>query len=285
MAQGMHTHEDGTKTVGSYSLDAAKIRPELRPGIDKDYFESLLQPLHENGYVIIENLVSKEAVEEIKEAMLPFMEYDGRNDFEGYKTRRMYSVIERSFACNPLIDHPLILALLDSVLMQNYLLSQMQAINVYPGEVRQPLHHDDSFYPIPRPRAPFGAATIWAIDDFTEDNGATMVIPKSHLWGERNPADIDPGELIPAVMPAGSVLFFYGTTMHCAGANNSGQPRMAVTAQYCEPWARQQENFSLSISRERAKLCSDEIQSMLGYSMLYPFIGFANGRDPKRLLK
>ncbi len=285
MAQGMHTHEDGTKTVGSFSLEAAKVRPELRSGIDKPYFESLLTQLNENGYVIIEKLISTEAVEKIKEEMLGFMEYDGRNDFEGYKTRRMYSVIERSFACNPLIDHPLILALLDSVLMQNYLLSQMQAINVYPGEVRQPLHHDDSFYPIARPRAPLGAATIWAIDDFKADNGATMVLPKSHSWGDRQPTDIDPDELIPAVMPAGSVVFFLGTTWHCAGANNTDQPRMAVTAQYCEPWARQQENFSLSISKERAKLCSDEIQSMLGYSMLYPFIGFVNGRDPKRLLK
>ncbi len=60
---------------------------------------------------------------------------------------------------------------------------------------------------------------------------------------------------------------------------------MAATAQYCEPWARQQENYSLAISRERAKLCSERIQEMLGYSMLFPFIGFVNGRDPKRLLR
>ena len=86
-------------------------------------------------------------------------------------------------------------------------------------------------------------------------------------------------------MPAGSVLFFLGTAWHGAGANNTDKSRMAVTAQYCEPWARQQENFSLSISRERARLCSETIQAMLGYSMLFPFIGFVDGRDPKRLLE
>ncbi len=281
----MFVHEDGTKIVGAFTANSLAERVAPRDGVDADQLNPLLDQLEANGYVIIENLISRELADEIKQAMLPFMEHDGRNDFEGYKTRRIYSVIERSFACNPLVDHPLIMSLLDNVLMQPYLLSQMQAIDVHPGEVRQPLHHDDSFYPIPRPRAPLGAATIWAIDDFTADNGATLVLPKSHTWGDRQPEEIDPGELVPAVMPAGSVVFFYGTTWHCAGANNSDASRMAVTAQYCQPWARTQENFSLSISRDRAKQCSDAIQSMLGYSMLFPFIGFANGRDPKRLLK
>lgn len=83
----------------------------------------------------------------------------------------------------------------------------------------------------------------------------------------------------------GSVLFFLATLWHGAGTNRSAATRMAATAQYCEPWARQQENHSLAISSERAKLCSETIQGMLGDSMLFPFIGFVDGRDPKRLLK
>jgi ectoine hydroxylase-related dioxygenase (phytanoyl-CoA dioxygenase family) len=221
----------------------------------------------------------------IKEATRPFLTHDGRNEFEGHQTRRIYSVIEKTLACNPLVEHPLILALLDRILMPNYLLSQLQVIDIHPGEVEQPLHHDDGFYPIARPRAAFSAATIWAIDDFTEDNGATMVLPMSHLWDDRTPTDVDRTELVPAVMPAGSVVFFLGTLWHGAGANRSRATRMAATAQYCEPWARQQENYSLAISRDRAKLCSATIQAMLGYSMLFPFIGFVDGRDPKRLLE
>ncbi len=177
------------------------------------------------------------------------------------------------------------MALLDRVLLPNYLLSQLQAINILPGETSQPLHCDDGFYPIPRPRKPFSAATIWAIDDFTADNGATVAIPDSHLWGDEHPGDGSGFNLVSAVMPAGSVLFFLGTLWHGGGANHSNGARMAATAQYCEPWARQQENYSLAISRERAKLCSEKIQKMLGYSMFFPFIGFVNGRDPIRLLK
>jgi hypothetical protein len=280
MSERMYTDEHGNiKTDIIASMDREKH------AVDDARVDALLEEVHSNGYVIIERLVSKTVMENIKAEMLPVLMHDGRNEFEGFKTRRIYSVIEKTLACNPLVEHPLIMALLSKILMPNYLLSQLQTINVFPGEIRQPLHHDDGFYPFARPRAPFSAATIWAIDDFTEDNGATMVLPKSHLWGDKQPAEIDTNQLVPAVMPAGSVVFFLGTLWHCAGANNSCAPRMAATAQYCEPWARQQENYSLAISRERARLCSENIQALLGYSMLFPFIGFVDGRNPKRLLE
>jgi ectoine hydroxylase-related dioxygenase (phytanoyl-CoA dioxygenase family) len=264
---------------------AARAASAQRRGVDEQRVAALLAAVRERGYVIVPELVPRETMAAIKEAARPFLKYDGRNEFEGHKTRRIYSVIEKTLACNPLVEHPLILSLLDQILLPNYLLSQLQVIDIHPGEVEQPLHHDDGFYPIARPRAAFSAATIWAIDDFTEDNGATLVLPMSHLWGERTPAEADRDDLVPAVMPAGSVVFFLGTLWHGAGANRSRATRMAATAQYCEPWARQQENYSLAISRDRAKLCSETIQAMLGYSMLFPFIGFVDGRDPKRLLE
>jgi ectoine hydroxylase-related dioxygenase (phytanoyl-CoA dioxygenase family) len=235
--------------------------------------------------VIIPQLLPRDTMMEIKAAARPFLQFDGRNEFEGHRTRRIYAVIEKTLACNPLVEHPLVLALLDRILRPNYLLSQLQVIDIQPGEVAQPLHCDDGFYPLARPRAAVSAATIWAIDDFTEENGATLVLPMSHRWDDRMPTEADRAELVPALMPAGSLVFFLGTLWHGAGANRSTATRMAATAQYCEPWARQQENYSLAISRERAMLCSETIQGMLGYSMLFPFIGFVDGRNPKRLLE
>jgi hypothetical protein len=264
---------------------AARVVSAQRHGVDEQCVASLLATVREQGYVIVPELVPRETMAAIKDGARPFLKYDGRNEFEGHKTRRIYSVIEKTLACNPLVEHPLILSLLDQLLLPNYLLSQLQVIDIHPGEIQQPLHHDDGFYPLARPRAAVSAATIWAVDDFTEDNGATMVLPMSHLWGERTPAEIDRAALVHAVMPAGSVVFFLGTLWHGAGANRSRATRMAATAQYCEPWARQQENYSLAISRDRVKLCSETIQGMLGYSMLFPFIGFVDGRDPKRLLE
>lgn len=192
-------------------------------------------------------------------------------------------MIEKTLDCNPLVEHPVILGLLDRVLQPNYLLSQLQMINILPGEAQQPIHYDDGFYPIARPRPAYGAATVWAIDEFTEDNGATVTIPGSHTWGDRVPADAD--VQIPAVMPAGSVIFFLGTLWHGGGENRSSSNRLAVTAQYCEPWCRPQENFSLSTSVERVKQCSEHMQRMLGYSIHPPFMGFVDGKHPKRLLE
>jgi ectoine hydroxylase-related dioxygenase (phytanoyl-CoA dioxygenase family) len=286
MTERSYINPDGS--VKAEVIAEHKARQEASASshnVDEQQLEALLAQVHERGYVIIHDLLPLEVIAEIKAEVEPLLSLDGRSEFEGFKTRRIYSVIEKTLAMNPVIEHPLILALLDKILQPNYLLSQVQAINVMPGEVAQPLHHDDGFYPIPRPRSAFSAATIWAFDDFTEDNGATLVIPKSHQWGDEHPGDGSGYEMIPAVMPAGSAIFFLGTLWHGAGANNSDAPRMAATAQYCEPWARQQENYSLAISRERVKLCSEKIQSMLGYSMCFPFIGFVNGRDPKRLLE
>jgi ectoine hydroxylase-related dioxygenase (phytanoyl-CoA dioxygenase family) len=255
-----------------------------QPQVDPSLVERDLAEVERQGFVIIENLVPRETCEAIRADVMPRFRYaSGRNNFEGFATQRLYAVIDKTFVCNELVEHPRVLALVDRILAPNYLLSQLQVINILPGEAAQPLHHDDGFYPVARPRPPLGAATIFAIDDFTADNGATVVLPGSHLWGDRAPVDED--ARVPVVMPAGSVVFFVGTLWHGAGANRTGRGRLCVTAQYCAPWCRQQENFSLSVSRERARASSEHIQRMLGYSICPPFVGFVDGKHPKRLLE
>jgi len=286
MGRRSYINEDGTiRQEILEEQQAALAESAERHGVDADLVRSSIAEVHEQGFVILHDLIDEATIERIRTETAPLLRHDGRTEFEGFKTRRIYSVIEKTFACNPIVEHPLVLALLDQVLMPNYLLSQLQVIDVHPGEIRQPLHHDDGFYPLVRPRPPVGAALIWALDDFTAENGATLVYPKSHLWGDVPSADIDVEQMVPAVMPAGSAVFFLGTLWHCAGANHTERSRLAATTQYCEPWARQQENYCLAISRDRARQCSDTVQSLLGYSMQFPFIGFVDGRDPKRLLR
>ena len=245
-----------------------------------------MRALERDGYVVFERLLPKELIEAIRADVIPRMTHrSGRNNFEGLATQRLYGVIEKSLVCNVIVEHPLVLGLLDRVLEPNYLLSQLQTINILPGEAQQPFHYDDAFYLFPRPRRALGAATIFAIDAFTEDNGATVVIPGSHGWDDRAPAEADVAKARSVVMPEGSLLFFLGTLWHGGGANRSTAGRLCATAQYCSPYLRQQENFALSVSRERAKECSEHIQRMLGYSIYPPFMGFVNGMHPKRLLE
>ncbi len=271
------------------NVELAKKYPSTagsQPQVPAEDVERCMEEIERDGYVIIENLISPELVAEIKEDLIPRFSYDsGRNNFEGFKTQRLYAFFEKSLICNPLVEHPLILGCLDRVFEPNYLLSQLQAINILPGEEQQPLHHDDLFYRVPRPRPALGAATIWAIDEFTQQNGATVVIPGSHLWDDRQPTEDDRKNLEPVVMPAGSVVLFLGTLWHAGGANRSDAARLCVSAQYCAPWCRTQENYSLSLSRETVKKCSEHIQRMLGYSIHAPFMGFVDGKHPRRLLE
>ena len=251
--------------------------------IDPDIHEADWQCLQNDGYVMMENLISPGECTQIKDELLPLLSYTGRNAFEGIKTQRLYATLTKTRVCDKLATHPRIMALLDRMFMPNYLLSQLQVINIQPGEEAQFLHHDDGFYPLPRPRAPLGAASIFAIDDFTAENGATNIIPGSHLWGDKAPGKDD--KAMPAVMPKGSAIFYGGTFWHGGGANESGADRLAITAQYCEPWVRQQENYTLGVPKNIVRQLSPQLQSLLGYSILPPYIGMVNGVHPLRLLE
>ena len=249
--------------------------------VDADVADADLDAVQRDGYVVMPGLLGKEKLDEIRSEVAPLLGRTGRNNFEGHTTQRVYSVLNKTRSCDQLAAHPRVLALLDRLLMPNYLLSMLQVINIRPGESAQMLHTDDGFYPLPRPRKALGAATIWAIDDFTSENGATDIIPGSHTWGDEMPQD---HQREPVVMAAGSCVFFLGTLWHGGGENRSARDRLAVTAQYCEPWLRPQEALTLSTPRDTVRAVSPDIRRMLGYSIHPPFIGQVNGMHPARLL-
>ncbi|RSM50469.1 phytanoyl-CoA dioxygenase [Actinoplanes sp. ATCC 53533] len=272
--------------AGVHADIAGRYRATVSSGasIESAVVDADFAVLERDGYLVLEGLLSPEECEEIRAAVTPLLARTGRNAFEGHRTQRVYSVLNKTRACDRLVDHPRVLALLDRLFLPNYLLSMLQVININPGETAQLLHPDDAFYPVPRPRPALGAATIWAIDEFTETNGATVVLPGSHRWDDaRRPTDGD--ERRAAVMPAGSCVLFTGTLWHGGGANRSHGDRLALTAQYCEPWLRPQEAFTLSTSRDTARVVSEDIRRMLGYSIHPPFIGQVDGMHPKRLLE
>lgn len=251
--------------------------------VDGELVDADLAALDRDGYLIWEDLLDGDECAAIRAEVSPLLGHTGRNSFEGNRTQRAYGLLNKTRLCDRLVEHPRVLAVLDRLLLPNYLLSILQAINIQPGESAQLLHVDDGFYPVPRPHPPLGAATIWAIDDFTEDNGATVVLPGSQRWGRREPGDADVRR--PVVMSAGSCVFFVSTLWHGGGANRSTGARLAVTAQYCQPWLRPMEAFTLSVPPATARGLSDDIKRMLGYSIHPPFVGAVDGMHPLRLLE
>lgn len=269
----LHGDHAGTyrSTAGEHETVDAELTARDVAAVKKD------------GFVILEDLLNEEQLARIKRAAEPLLTHYGRNNFEGQTTRRVYSVLAKTDAGTPLVEHPRVLSALDALLMPNYLLSMYQMISVEPGETQQLLHHDDAFYPLPRPRPPLSYATILAVDDFTEDNGATVYVPGSHQWDDKRPGPDD--EAVPVVMKAGSAVLFSGTLWHGGGANDSDRARLAVTCQYCEPWLRTQENMFLAVPSDVAARQSDSLKRMLGYNIHPPFVGQVGGMSPLRCLE
>jgi ectoine hydroxylase-related dioxygenase (phytanoyl-CoA dioxygenase family) len=260
--------------------------------------EAHMARLDRQGYTIIEDYLSAAQIERFREGLAPHLgQYRGRNPFEGHTTERVYTLVGRGPIFEEAASDPRLLAILDRMLLPNYLLSADHAICIYPGEKAQGLHNDDSFYPFPKPRRAISVSVIGAIDAFTPENGGTVMYPGSHKWTlERSRAvpmarmrgeeTEDTRGVYHLTMPPGAICVFPGTLLHGAGANRTDAARLAFTNQYCEPWARPQENFFLGVPKERVARMSREMQILLGYELLSPgsIMGQVGGYNPQKAL-
>ena len=245
-----------------------------------------LSAIKSEGFVVLECLIDASLVAEIKAELAPYLQQSlmGRNNFEGFASERVYALLAKAPRVADLVEHPAIIELLNQLLAPTYLLSANLAINVHPGETPQPFHADHASLPDSPRTNTNGISVIWALDDFTATNGATEIIPRSHCWQNETPG-ANP-ETVQVIMPAGSAVVFHGSLYHRGGANQSDTSRLAITPQYCQPWLRQLENMVLAVPPEQAAQYSDQIQSMLGYSIRDPgFMGYVDGVHPKRLIQ
>ena len=258
-----------------------------------------LEELDERGFVVLPDFLSPATIDGVRSGLAPHLRsHSGRNNFEGFQTERVYTLVGRGKVFEAIAEDSRVMALLDATLAPGYLLTASQAICIYPGETPQPIHYDDSFYPIPRPRPSVSFSTIVAVDAFTRENGCTEIIPGSHKWSDARIAGAYDGhdadaamppelesQLVPLEMPAGACVFFHGTLMHRGGANRSTAPRLAFSNQYCQPWARTQENFFLGVPPGLVRSMSPRLQSMLGYSVMPPFMGHVTALHPTKVLR
>ena len=245
-----------------------------------------MESIKREGFTVIENLLSSKEIESIRHELSPYLRRKnlGRNNFEGFHTERVYALLNKAPAIATIVEHPTILEILDRLLPLNYLLSAALAINVHPGETPQPLHRDDTSgsNDFGLKNELTGVSAIWAIDEFTNQNGSTEIVEASHLSSAINSETNKPMKVC---MPAGSVLIFDGRLQHRGGSNRSSRPRLGITPQYCAPHLRQIESMLLAVPPSKAAAFSDRIQEMLGYSINEPgFMGYVDGRHPKNLI-
>ena len=205
------------------------------------------------------------------------------NVFEGANTLRVYNLLALSPVWQQVPVHARVLPVVEGVLDAGCLVSSLSSIRIMPSESAQPIHADDQLMPLVKPHVPTVCNTMWALTDFTDANGATRIIPETHLadhspnYGEEYPS-------IPAEMERGSVLVWHGSLWHGGGANATDRDRIGIAMNYCGGWVRQQENQQLGIPAEVAKSFSPRLRELVGYGVYNMLIGHINKRSPVELL-
>ncbi len=246
-----------------------------------------------DGYTIVENAIEPELVVRLRDTIRRLerelhVEPKG-TAAEGHATRRMYNLLAKDFAFRAMPLHESVLPIVERVLDRGCLLSGMTAIDIGPGETEQPMHGDDIVMSrhLRRPHAPMMVTSMWALDDFTAENGGTRFVPGSHVFA-RTPdepgalADLEAGriEVRALEMPAGSVMIFHGSLWHGGGANTTGAWRCGVNVQYCPGFVRQQQNPYLGIASELAATFPDRLLELLGYRLYKGIMGHVDGASP-----
>jgi ectoine hydroxylase-related dioxygenase (phytanoyl-CoA dioxygenase family) len=253
--------------------------------VDPALVDHVVSDLDRDGYSVVESLLSAEEATAVRDGLREVLDRTptGRNDFEGFSTRRIYALFAKTRAFDGMATHPLLLSVLDRVLGASYQLSAPTGIEIGPGEKAQVLHTDDAIYPLPRPHPEVVLNTMWALDDFTEANGATRLVPGSHRWTDRWPKDEE--ATVTVTMPAGSVLFIAGTLWHGGGANTTDRTRLGVLLEYAAGWLRPQENHVIAVPPDVVATLDPRLQELLGYGIYPPFVGYVDGRHPRRTLQ
>lgn len=248
--------------------------------------EIVVAALNRDGAVIIESLVDDMTIDRVVGEYRPEFDRVGKavqNDFNGYTTLRIASVLGFSPTSADLIGHPLVLAVADSLLLPNcinYRIGSNSGIEIHPGEAQQVLHRDDTIYPVRIPGIEWQFSALWALDDFTVENGATHVVPQSHLQPDSEiipvSEEVAPAteDSVQASMPKGSLLLYLGSAWHGGGANRSERPRMALVNTYALGWLRQEVNQYIDVPSDVAAQYPEHIRRLMGYQMHGDDLGY-----------
>ncbi len=230
--------------------------------------EEVLKIIDQDAGVIIDNVLSQNQLDKISEELNPYLANtkEGQDDFTGFNTRRVGALMARSSECRVLALDPKINEVSKRFLephSDGYQLHFTSAIDIAPGESEQILHRDRGVWGgyIPR-KIETQLSTVWAITDFTKENGATQVVPGSHKW-DRNRDPLEK-EICFAEMKKGSVFIYTGSVIHGGGANNSEENRLGVFLHYAPTWLRQEENQYLSCPPTHCKRFNSRVESFNG---------------------
>ena len=207
---------------------------------------------------------------------------------QGGRNQRVWMLVNKGAVFLDLLSHTAVRELVAGLLGDHYLLSSHTSNIANPGGVAMRLHTDQWWMPPPtrvgRAGLPAGSMSrelfdqdtepassisppvvvniLWMLDEFTESNGGTRLVPGSHLSGGQPDST---AKSIAATGPAGTALLCDGRIWHGTGANNTDQPRRAVLTTFCTPQFRPQENYTVGTRQEVLDEASPDLLELLGF--------------------
>jgi ectoine hydroxylase-related dioxygenase (phytanoyl-CoA dioxygenase family) len=242
-----------------------------------------VERLDRDGYTIVEDAFDAELARaldiDIERLEGVLRTRPGNNSFEGTSTLRVYNLLAHGRLYEQVPVQPTVLRLMHHLLGDGCLVSSLSSITIGPGETAQPIHADDQVIPIAKPHPASTANSMWALTDFTEANGATRIIPGTHLAADSPNYGQHYGS-IPAEMRAGSILVWHGSLWHAGGANSTTARRRGIAMNYCAGWVRQQENQQLGIPLKMIRKFAPELQELCGFGVYRGLIGHIDRRTP-----
>lgn len=241
------------------------------------------------GYAIVDDVADSATMDRLEREAAPWIDGSahGRDEYDGKHTRRTGALVARCPTARELVMNPVVVGTVKSFLshVTAVQLHLTQIISIEPGETQQKLHRDQmafDFFPFPDDYH-VQCNTMWALTDFTEENGATHVIPGSSTGSEEDGLRLPGGQ---AAMRRGSVLFYDGKVLHGGGANRSHGVRRGVNITYSVGWVRQEENQFLACPTEVARTLDDDLLRMMGYQQGAFALGYVGDQqDPLSLLR
>jgi ectoine hydroxylase-related dioxygenase (phytanoyl-CoA dioxygenase family) len=252
--------------------------------------EKVAEALVRDGCAVVDDATRRETLNRIRVEMAPYEDAlpTGLDLFAGESTKRVGGLIPRSKTSHEVIMDPLVLGVVGSVLahVTNFHLHLTQIIAIGAGETPQPIHRDQwafDFFPFPKGYE-VQCNTLWAMTDFREENGATRVLPGSHLFDDKLEFALEDSECVE--MDAGSALMYTGSLYHGGGANQTDATRVGLNITYAVSWLRQEENQYLTTPLEQARELPDDLLRLMGYQRGGYALGYVDDtRDPMQVVR
>lgn len=246
-----------------------------------------IQDLRRDGYCVIKDALPSSLIAALESDLEPTFAATpfGKGGFYGETTKRFGRLLIRSPHARALVQHQLILAIVDTILSpwcDRFQLNTTQAIEVHSGAPAQVPHRDQDMWRGPIGEVEYLVNVMWPLTPFTRDNGATRVWPRTHGRMALAP---EPEALPIAIeMEPGAALLFLGSALHGAGANRTLEVRRGLVIGYSLGWLKPYENQWLAYPPEVAKTFPPDLAALVGYRQHRPNLGNFEGQCPSVLL-